>query len=125
MTITMTPNMTILYVDAPTQSAAFYARLFGLEPVETSETFALFALPGGLILGLWSRHTVEPRPLASGGGCELAIRAPSPETVDALHRQWQELGVHMLQVPQDMEFGRTFTAADPDGHRIRVFTPPA
>ncbi|WP_210189671.1 VOC family protein [Rhizobium sp. RU36D] len=121
----MTPTMTILYVESPRTSAAFYAQLFGLEPVETSDTFALFALPGGLVLGLWSRHTVEPRALALGGGCELAIRAPSPETVDALHAQWQTQEVSMLQPPQDMEFGRTFTATDPDGHRIRVFTPPA
>ena len=27
--------------------------------------------------------------------------------------------------PTDMEFGRTFVALDPDGHRLRVFAPAA
>lgn len=125
MTSTMTPTMTILYVEAPRTSAAFYERLFDLAPVETSDTFALFALPGGLMLGLWSRHTVEPKAAATGGGCELAIRSASPPLVDELHSRWLALGISMLQAPEDLEFGRTFTAVDPDGHRIRVFTPPS
>jgi hypothetical protein len=29
----------------------------------------------------------------------------------------------ILQPPTEMDFGRTFTAADPDGHRLRVFKP--
>lgn len=30
----------------------------------------------------------------------------------------------MLQPLTDSGFGLTFTAADPDGHRLRVFSPP-
>lgn len=120
----MTPTMTILYVDKPATSAAFYERLLGLAPAELSETFALFVLPGGLVLGLWSRATVEPAATLTGGGCELAIRAATAALVDETHATWKAQGVTVLQSPVTAEFGRTFTIADPDGHRIRVFTPP-
>lgn len=123
--MTPTPTMTILYVDQPPVSAAFYQKLFDLAPVEQSATFAMFVLPGGLVLGLWSRHTVEPKATATGGGCELAIRAPTSTDVDAIHAAWQNLGISILQPPTEMDFGRTFTAIDADGHRIRVFNPPS
>ena len=73
------PNFTILYVDNPPASADFYAGLLGQQPVETSPTFALFALPSGLMLGLWSRHTVEPAATAAA-----APRSPSPLTAPVL-----------------------------------------
>ncbi|MFY3005966.1 drug:proton antiporter, partial [Achromobacter xylosoxidans] len=53
-------NFVIFYVDKPEASAAFYSALLNRPPVESSPTFALFALDSGLMLGLWSRHTVEP-----------------------------------------------------------------
>jgi catechol 2,3-dioxygenase-like lactoylglutathione lyase family enzyme len=121
----MTPTMTILYVDSPEASAAFYQKLFGLAPVELSPTFAMFILPSGLVFGLWSRHTVEPAAICTGGGGEIAIRASTAADVDTTHAAWQALDVSILQSPTDAEFGRTFLAVDPDGHRIRVFTPPA
>ncbi|HBF31768.1 VOC family protein [Rhizobium sp.] len=124
-TQTFTPAMTILYVDQPLASAAFYQKLFGLDPVEQSATFAMFVLPSGLVLGLWSRHTVEPAAITTGGGCKLAIRTPSAADVDATHAAWRALGIRILQAPTEMDFGRTFTALDHDGHRIRVFNPPA
>lgn len=34
-------------------------------------------------------------------------------------------GLPMLQTPTTMDFGYTFTATDPDGHRLRVFSPAA
>ncbi len=30
-------------------------------------------------------------------------------------------GVEIIQPPMEADFGRTFTAVDPDGHRLRVF----
>jgi predicted enzyme related to lactoylglutathione lyase len=123
--MTMTPTMTILYVDNTRISASFYQQLFDHTPVEVSDTFGLFVLPSGLVLGLWSRHTVEPATSITGGGCELAIRTTDPKQVDATFATWQNLGVTVLQPPINAEFGRTFAIADPDGHRIRVFNPPA
>src|SRR5947209_8754897 len=113
-------SLVILYVDSPPASARFYAALLGQEPVESSPTFAMFALPGGTGLGLWSRHTVEPAALAAGGGAELAFTA---DEVDAVHTDWTARGLAIAQPPTDMDFGRTFVALDPDGHRLRVFKP--
>jgi predicted enzyme related to lactoylglutathione lyase len=117
------PNFTILYVDNPPASAAFYAGLLGQQAAETSPTFALFALPSGLMLGLWSRHTVEPAATAAGGGAEVAFTVASADAVDAAHAEWSGRGLKILQPPTDMDFGRTFVALDPDGHRLRVFSP--
>ncbi|WP_442579550.1 VOC family protein [Mesorhizobium sp. ASY16-5R] len=117
------PNFIILYVDSPAKSGAFYRGLLGLDPVETSPTFVLFVLPNGLKLGLWSRHTVEPRAEAAGGSGEIAFTVDAAERVDATHADWSGRGLKILQQPLDMDFGRTFVALDPDGHRLRVFYP--
>jgi catechol 2,3-dioxygenase-like lactoylglutathione lyase family enzyme len=112
----------LLYVDSPAASAAFYGDLLGLKPVELSPTFALFVIKPGLKLGLWSRHTVEPAAgSAQGGAAELALTVDDRAAVDATHAHWQKRGLKILQAPTEMDFGYTFTAADPDGHRLRVF----
>jgi len=115
-------SLIILYVDSPAASAAFYAKLLGQEPVEASPTFAMFALSSGIGLGLWSRHTVSPTAAAAGGGTEIAFTA---ENVDAVHDDWKARGLVIAQSPADLDFGRTFVALDPDGHRLRVFAPTA
>ena len=115
------PNFIILYVDSPEASGAFYAGLLGRRPVEQSPTFVMFVLDNGFKLGLWSRHTVQPVASAAGGGAELVLAADSPGEVDATHADWSSRGVAVLQAPADMEFGRTFVALDPDGHRLRVY----
>ena len=38
---------------------------------------------------------------------------------------WKQRGLPILQEPVQMDFGHTFVAADPDGHRLRVFVPGA
>jgi catechol 2,3-dioxygenase-like lactoylglutathione lyase family enzyme len=116
------PNFLVLYVDDPAASAAFYRDLLGREPVETSPTFVLFALDGGPMLGLWSRRTVEPAAVAGGGGAELAV-AVADAAVDATFADWTGRGMTIVQRPTTMDFGRTFVALDPDGHRLRVFAP--
>src|SRR5207237_346403 len=115
------PNFVILYVDSPPASAAFYADLLGTKPVEASSTFALFALSSGVMLGLWSRHTVEPA--ASPGACggEVAFAVDGDETVRTLYADWGKRGLRVAQTPREMDFGFTFVALDPDGHRLRVF----
>ena len=97
--------------------------MLGQPAAETSPTFALFALASGLMLGLWSRHTVEPAATAAGGGAEVAFTVDSAGAVDMAHAEWSERGLKILQPPTDMDFGRTFVALDPDGHRLRVFFP--
>ena len=121
----MTPNLTILYVDSPELSAAFYEGLLNTAAVERSPTFALFVFPGGIRLGLWSRHTVEPAAAGAPGLVELAVPLADPAAVDAAHERFSTAGHTVLQPPTDMEFGRTFVVTDPDGHRIRFYNPPA
>lgn len=117
------PSYLLLYVDNPRASAAFYMELLKAEPVEVSDTFALFVLENGVKLGFWSRHTVEPSPAASGGGVEICMRLDTVVDVDAAHADWAAKGVTILQPPTQMDFGYCFTAADPDAHRLRVFAP--
>ena len=113
-------RLVILYVESPTASAAFYTDLLGQDPAELSPTFVMFALPSGIGLGLWSRRTVEPAATATGGGNEIAFTASD---VDAVHADWSARGLVIAQTPIDLDFGRTFVALDPDGHRLRVFAP--
>ncbi|OWJ66481.1 VOC family protein [Inquilinus limosus] len=115
------PSYTLLYVDNPPASAAFYAGLLGREPVESQPTFALFVLEGGAKLGLWSRHTVEPAATAAGGGGEIGFSVADAAAVESLHEAWRGRGLPILQPPTTMDFGHTFVALDPDGHRLRVF----
>lgn len=117
------PTFMILYVESPKASGTFYADLLRRHPVEASPTFVLFALESGLMLGLWSRHTAEPTATAAGGGAELAFTVATKAAVDVTYDDWGERGLRILQKPVDLDFGRTFVALDPDGHRLRVFAP--
>lgn len=117
-----TPNMTLLYVDNPENSAAFYRRLLGQAPVELSPTFALFVLSNGLKLAMWSKHSVEPAAAPTGGGGEIGFMCELPQQVDALYQQWREQGLEMIQPPVTLDFGYSFVACDPDGHRLRVYS---
>ena len=119
------PDLILLYVDAPLESARFYGDLLGLEPLEAQPTFAMFQLDTGVRRGLRSRHTVEPAspPGVLGGRVELAFALPDVAAVEAAYADWRTRGLAILQPPVDMDFGHTFTALDPDGHRLRVYTP--
>jgi catechol 2,3-dioxygenase-like lactoylglutathione lyase family enzyme len=118
------PNFIIFYVDDPAASRALYADLLGCEPVDASPTFVMFALDTGLKLGLWSRDTVEPSAATTAdGSSEIAFPVASDAEVDAVHADWQARGLKILQTPTATDFGRTFLALDPDGHRLRVYAP--
>lgn len=118
------PNFLILYVKSPAESAAFYARLLGRPPVDSSPNFAMFALSSGVMLGLWAALDVMPAATAAGGA-ELAFALDSRQAVDACHARWKGLALPIIQPPTEMDFGYTFTAQDLDGHRLRVFVPHA
>jgi predicted enzyme related to lactoylglutathione lyase len=118
------PNFVILYVKSPTDSVAFYADLLGKAPVEASPSFAMFALDGGTMLGLWAAHTVEPAATAVGG-TEVAFAVGDNDKVSSMHAAWSDKGLKIAQAPTGMDFGFTFVALDPDGHRLRVFAPGA
>ncbi len=117
----LNPNYVLLHVDSPERSAAFYSSILQVAPVEQSPTFVLFVFKTGLKLGLWSRHTVEPESETKPGAAEVGFSVASSAEADELCKQWEALNVTILQQPEDMDFGRAFTAQDPDGHRLRVF----
>lgn len=120
----MSPShFVILYVADAAASAAFYERLLDRPPVEASPTFAMFALDGGTMLGLWTRDGVQPSPAAAAGGSELAFVIDGAAALQARHERWRAQGVAIVQPPTTMDFGLTFTAVDPDGHRLRAFVP--
>jgi predicted enzyme related to lactoylglutathione lyase len=121
------PNFSfvLLYVEDPPASAGFYAELLGSPVLETSPTFAMLPLRDGVMLGLWSRKTVEPAAAAYPGAGEVAFTVENVAAVEATFADWKKRGLTILQEPVRMDFGTTFVASDPDGHRLRVFMPAA
>jgi len=116
-------NFVLAYVTDPPRSAELYARLLDAKPVESSPGWAMFVLPNGIKLGLWSRTEVQPAPTAAGGSVELGFPVADDAAVLKTRDAWVALGLAIVQEPARMDFGFTFTAADPDGHRLRVFSP--
>ena len=116
------PSFIMLYVDNPAISADFYATILEKKPCESSPTFAMFLLDNGYKLGLWSVHSLEPVSMMTGGGCELGFPLSHEVEVDAMYAAWQKKGLLIAQPPTQMDFGYTFVALDPDGHRLRVYS---
>ena len=114
---------TLFHVTDPVASARFYAGLLERPAAEVSPTFAMFPLGPGAMLGLWKRDTVAPASGGAPGAGELAFAVQGREAVDAAFERWRALDCRVLQAPTSMDFGYTFTVADPDGHRLRVFAP--
>ena len=112
----------LLYVENVAVSKAFYAEALGRPAIESSPGFAMMPAGPNLMLGLWRRDEVEPKAGPAGGG-EIAIVAESNAAVDETHALWRARGVTIAQAPTAMDFGYTFVGLDPDGHRIRVFSP--
>lgn len=113
-----TLGFVLLFVKNPIDSGQFYTKFLGIEPIEQSPTFVSFMLQNGVLLGLWSRFTAEPAVQAAAGASEICF---SVENIDELYESWGKMGITILQKPTDMDFGRSFVAIDPDGHRIRVY----
>lgn len=111
----------LLYVDNPPASGAFYAELLGSPVLQDSPTFVMLALREDVMLGLWSRHSVTPVPAAAPGAGELGFAVADAATVEATFRDWSARGLRFAQAPTRLDFGTTFVALDPDGHRLRVF----
>lgn len=116
-----TNHMMLFYVRDPLASAAFYERVLQSQPVDASPGFAMFKLNDGTMLGLWNSEGVQPRPVAAAGASELGFHVASEADVDAFHHRLKHDDVEIVQPPTRMDFGYTFTAIDPDGHRLRVF----
>lgn len=113
----------LLYVHDTRVSAEFYGRLLGSKPVQASPNFAAVTQDSGFTLALWSRSAATPPVDASGSSGELIVFVDEQGEVDRTCEDWRRQGVTIVQEPGELVFGRTFTATDPDGHRIRVIAP--
>ncbi|MCV9998360.1 drug:proton antiporter [Pararhizobium sp. YC-54] len=114
----------ILPVESPADSAVFYMAMFGAMPLELSPTYAVVQMNDALKLGLKAKKKMLPAAM-NANDAELPIFVAGREGVDALHDEWRKKGVTILQAPISSNSGYTFTCADPDGHRLRIFTPEA
>ena len=114
------PNSVILYVSDVEASTAFYRRILGHEPIETYPGFSVFKLSDDMTLGLQAADEIEPVAEPYVGGAELSLSNVEHADVDRLHAQWEMLSIPMVLEPTVLEFGYTFVATDPDGHRLRV-----
>src|SRR5262245_47253801 len=94
-------SFVLLYVDNPPASAAFYASLLGKPVVENSPTFAMLPLDEKVMLGLWSRHEVEPVATAPGGS-EIAFAVADRAAVEDMHADWKQRGLPIVQAPTAM-----------------------
>lgn len=115
-----TLNYLLLAVADPQKSATLYSEILNLTPIQNSPTFVLYALPSGLKLGLWIKEEMLPA-TGDDDGIDISFTEPDDAAVLATFAKWQALGLQILQEPTQMDFGFTFTAADPDGHRLRAF----
>jgi catechol 2,3-dioxygenase-like lactoylglutathione lyase family enzyme len=115
-----TPNLgfILLFVNNPQISSLFYQDIFQIKPLEESPTFVMFALNNGVMLGLWSKHTAEPRVEAPAGALEICFPT---EDVDLLYENWRDKRLTIAQKPTDTDDHRAFVILDPDGHRIRIY----
>ena len=118
-------NFLLLHVESHAASATFYNELLEIPIIEQKPGFAMLPLRDGVMLGLWSRETVEPESSGQTGASEIAFAVADAAAVEATHADWQRRGLTIIQAPTRMSFGTTFVALDPDGHRLRVFAPQA
>lgn len=115
-----TPNSVILYVADVAASTEFYRTILGADPVATFTGFTVFALSDTVTLGLQAADLIAPKAEPCVGGSEFSFSDADRDTVDRLYAEWTARGVPIALEPTELDFGYTFVALDPDGHRLRV-----
>jgi predicted enzyme related to lactoylglutathione lyase len=115
----------LLHVEDDAASATFYNEVLEIPIIEQKPGFSMLPLRDGVMLGLWSKETVEPLSSGQTGASEVAFAVADAGAVEATHADWKHRGLTIIQAPTQMTFGTTFVALDPDGHRLRVFAPDA
>jgi predicted enzyme related to lactoylglutathione lyase len=115
-------GITILFVrDLPAEQK-FYTEKFGFPYIAegSDEHFALFGINGETAIALQGIARASEESVPSAGSVELGLVV---EDVDAVYRDWQSKGIQTLTAPQDLPFGRSFDARDPEGHLFTVYKP--
>lgn len=113
----------VLYVENIEISKNFYANTFECEGEVLSPTFISFPIGDGVTIELKQLAQVSPPASVTGGGTELSLMVDNSKELHDLFKLWESKGVKFVQTPTELVFGITLVAIDPDGHRIRVFTP--
>lgn len=114
------PTSVILYVTDVEASTTFYRQALNKEPIETFDDFAVFALTEDVTIGLQTRDQIDPAATGTPGSVELSMSYATHDDVDQLYQDWTTLDFPIALEPTTLEFGYTFVATDPDGHRLRV-----
>lgn len=115
-------GLIVLYVKNVATSVVFYRDLLGAEPVESSAHFAMVPMPP-VMLGLWTRTEAKPAASGAPGALEIDFRVADQQAVRDAHADWVKKGLTIIQPPVELDFGFTFVAVDPDGHKLRVMAP--
>lgn len=114
-----TPNLQLVYVLDIENSTAFYTTIFNTQPVFASPRYVAFSAGGEGLFAIWTGGTMPD--VTAPRFSEIGIMLPSNEHVDRLFEKWQKnSAIKIVREPYNEVFGRTFLAADPDGHIIRV-----
>lgn len=114
------PRAVVLYVDNVEISTDFYRQALAKEPLETFDGFVVFGLTEQFTVGLQARNSIDPAAVGAPGSVELSMSYATRNEVDHLHEAWRRLEFTIVLEPTELEFGYTFVATDPDGHRLRV-----
>lgn len=114
-------TLTNLYVSDVARSLAFWRQVLQVEPVLELPTYAMLVTSAGNRLGLWQNSAVLPPVVQPGCQSELTLLLDSREAVDRCYQQWLGWDITLLQPPLPSDYGYTFVASDPDGHRLRVY----
>jgi predicted enzyme related to lactoylglutathione lyase len=113
------PNLQLVYVSDIERSTNFYKTIFNTEPLFESPRYVAFTVSGEALFAIWSGGETPEQ--ATPRYSEIGIMLPSSEDVDNLFILWKEnADINIIREPYNEVFGRTFLAADPDGHVIRV-----
>lgn len=80
----------------------------------------MFALTEDVTIGLQTRDQIDPAATGTPGSVKLSMSYATHDDVDQLYQDWTTLGFPIALEPTTLEFGYTFVATDPDGHRLRV-----
>ena len=108
-----------IVVDDLDAATTFYRDTLGVpvnEEAGIPGAYVQFDLEGGAVLSLQAQTA-----LAGNPPFEPALMV---EDADAAYTAWKERGVELLEEPNDMPFGRTFTFRTPAGHVLRAYAAP-
>lgn len=119
MTLSIKPNLNIVYVTDVEVSTSYYKTLFKTGPIFTSPRYVVFSAGDGVEFALWSG--AETPDLATPRFSEIGIQLPTDKDVEELFKEWSNISdIKFARDIYNEVFGRTFLVEDPDGHLIRV-----